>query len=197
MASGYDLRALIRLIVLSRPYQFQSEALDKNLGDRRSYSRYYPKRLQAEVLLDAIDHITLSPTRYTGMPPGVRAISLPDTAFGSYFLTVFGRPKSATACECERSNEANLSQSLHLLNSEEIQNKLASDSGRAARLASDASRSDEQKLDELYRVAFSRSPTDEELKTTLAYLSGKENRREAYEDVVWSLINSKEFLFNH
>lgn len=130
--SGYDLKALVERIVLSRCYQLDSDAVDDNLGDRRSYSRFYPKRLQAEVLLDAIDHVTQSPTRFAGMPPGVRAVSLPDTGFASYFLTVFGRPSSTTACECERSQESNLSQSLHLLNSEEIQNKLSSDTGRAA-----------------------------------------------------------------
>jgi hypothetical protein len=149
------------------------------------------------VLLDAIDHVTQSPTRFAGMPPGASAVSLPDTGFSSYFLTVFGRPTSTTACECERSGEANLTQSLHLLNSEEIQGKLSADTGRAATLAGDDARSDEQKVRELYRVALSRDPSDEDFKATLAYLSGKTNRREAYEDVIWSLINSKEFLFNH
>jgi hypothetical protein len=86
---------------------------------------------------------------------------------------------------------------LHLLNSEEIQSKLAGDQGRAARLAADANRTDEEKIRELYSIAFSRDPDDRELKATLAYVAGKENQREAYEDVLWSLINSKEFLFNH
>ncbi len=194
--SGFDTKSLIRLIVTSHTYQLDSNALDDNLGDRRSYSRYYPKRLQAEVLLDAIDGVTESPTRFAGMPPGTRAVALPDTNFSSYFLTVFGRPQSTTACECERSQEANLSQSLHLLNSEEIQGKLSSDTGRAAKLANDP-RSDQEKIEELYRTALCRLPNDSEVKATLTYVSSKENRREAYEDVIWSLINSKEFLFNH
>lgn len=194
--SGYDMRALIRLIVLSRTYQFDSDAVGNNLVDRRSYSRFYPRRLPAEVLLDAIDEVTQSHTRFAGMPPGTRAVALPDTGFSSYFLNVFGRPASTTACECERSQEPNLAQNLHLLNSEEIQKKLSSDVGRAAQSAED-SRPDDEKVQELYRVALSRNPSDDELKTTLAYLAGKTNRREAYEDVVWSLINSKEFLFNH
>ncbi len=195
--SGYDLKALSRLIVTSRCYQSDSDALPENIGDKRSYSRYYPKRLQAEVLLDSIDRLTLSPTKFAGMPAGIRAVALPDTGFSSYFLTVFGRPESTTACECERSQEANLSQSLHLLNSEEIQSKLAGDQGRAALLAADAERSDEEKIRELYSIAFSRNPDDRELKATLTYVAGKEDRREAFEDVLWSLINSKEFLFNH
>ncbi len=196
MQSGFDTKALIRLIVTSQTYQLESDALEDNLGDRRSYSRYYPKRLQAEVLLDAIDRLTQSPTRFAGMPPDTRAVALPDTNFSSYFLTVFGRPQSTTACECERSQEANLSQSLHLLNSEEIQGKLSCDTGRAARLANDP-RPDEAKIQELYRFAMCRLPSDEEIKATLTYVSSKQNRREAYEDVIWSLINSKEFLFNH
>ena len=194
--SGFDTKALIRLIVTSQTYQLESDALEDNLGDRRSYSRYYPKRLQAEVLLDSIDRLTQSPTRFEGMPPDTRAVALPDTNFSSYFLTVFGRPQSTTACECERSQEANLSQSLHLLNSEEIQGKLSADTGRAARLANDP-RPDEAKIQELYRFAMCRLPSDEEIKATLTYVSSKQNRREAYEDVIWSLINSKEFLFNH
>lgn len=196
VSSGYDIKGLIRLIVSSRTYQAGSDAIAENLGDRRSYSRFYPKRLQAEVLLDAIDHLTLSPTRFAGMPAGIRAVALPDTGFSSYFLTVFGRPQSSTACECERSQEANLSQSLHLLNSEEIQGKLANEKGRAASLAADA-RTDVEKISELYMIAFTRQPSDQELKATVTYVSGKQNRKEAYEDVLWSLINSKEFLFNH
>ena len=195
--SGYDMKALIRLIANSRCYQSDSDAMPENIGDKRSYSRFYPKRLQAEVLLDAIDRLTLSPTSFAGMPPGIRAVALPDTGFSSYFLTVFGRPESTTACECERSQEANLSQSLHLLNSEEIQGKLSNDRGRAAQLAADETRSDDEKIRELYSIAFSRDPDDRELKATLTYVAGKQNRREAFEDVLWSLINSKEFLFNH
>ena len=195
--SGYDLKNLVRLIVNSQTYQLSSDAADANLADRRSYSRFYPKRLQAEVLLDAIDRVTQSPTRFAGMPPGVRAVALPDTGFASYFLNVFGRPQSSTACECERTQQANLSQSLHLLNSEEIQSKLAADTGTAATLAADDGRSVREKVQTLYRMALSRMPTDDEIKTTLSYLAARDDKRQAFEDLVWSLINSKEFLFNH
>jgi len=148
------------------------------------------------VLLDAIDRVTLNATRFTGMPQGVRAVALPDTGFDSYFLTVFGRPQSSTACECERSQEANLSQSLHLLNSEEIQGKLSADSGRAAKLAADP-REEADKITELYLLALGRNPDEAEHHASISYVSSKENKREAYEDLIWSLINSKEFLFNH
>ncbi|KAA5541844.1 DUF1553 domain-containing protein [Roseiconus nitratireducens] len=195
--SGYDLKALIRMITVSKAYALDSQPMERNLGDRRSYSRFYPKRLQAEVLLDAVDQVTGTPTRFAGMPQNVRAVSLPDTEFDSYFLDVFGRPDSTTACECERSQDANLTQSLHLLNSEQMQNKLSDDGGRAAALAADPSRTDQQKVEELFQIALSREPADEEMKAMVSYLSRKEDSRKAYEDLIWSLINSKEFLFNH
>ncbi len=195
--SGFDLKGLIRMIVQSRSYQFDSAAVEQNLQDQRNYSRFYPKRLPAEVLLDAIDHVTASPTSFDGMPAGTRAVALPNAGYSSYFLKVFGRSASTTACECESTEEPNLAQNLHLLNSVEIQTKLSADSGRAAKLAADDQRTDSEKVDELYRIAFGRSPRDAELKATLSYLASKANQREAYEDLVWSLINAKEFLFNH
>ena len=197
VAHGYDLKALIRLICNSRTYAHASEPLADNLGDRRSYSRFYPKRLPAEVLLDAVDILTGSPTEFAGMPPGTRAVALPDTGFDSYFLSVFGQPKSTTACECERSQEANLAQSLHLLNSQEIQAKLAADTGRAAQLAAEDPSAADAKIDELYQLAFARLPSEAERQAVREHLQGKTDRRAAMEDVVWSLINSKEFLFNH
>lgn len=195
--SGYDLKALIRLICQSETYSSKSDAIPDNLQDRRSYSRFYPKRLQAETLLDAVDRVAMSETRFAGMPPGVRAVALPDTGFKSYFLTVFGQPKSMSACECERTQEANLAQSLHLLNSEEMQKKLSTENGRAATLAAETERSDEEKVRELYLIALSREPNANEMEVTVEYLEQKENRREAFEDVVWAVVNSKEFLFNH
>ncbi len=196
--SKYDLKSLVRLICTSSTYRLSSEATEQNLADRTSYSRYYPKRLQAEVLLDAIDQVVGSTTAFEGMPAGTRAVSLPDTSFNSYFLTVFGRPDSASACECERSQEATLAQSLHLLNSNDVQSKLASDASIPAKLATDSSIDHPTHLKGLYMRAFSRQPTEEELQTALSYIERKKaNLREAYEDLVWALINSKEFVFNH
>ena len=197
VASGYDLKSLVRLICQSHTYSFSSQALDANLDDRRSHSRYYPKRLAAEVLLDAVDTVTQSPTAFQSMPPGTRAVALPDTGFGSYFLSVFGRPDSTTACECERSQESNLAQSLHLLNSEEVQGKLSAEVGRAAKLAAESGEQDEAAITRLYQIALARVPTADEMSAVLAYVGGREDRKTAMEDVIWSLINSKEFLFNH
>lgn len=195
--SEYDLKRFVRLIVTSQTYSASSQATEDNIIDRRSYSRFYPKRMTAETLLDSIDHVAGSKTSFAGMPAGTRAVELPDTGFDSYFLSVFGQPDSKTACECERSTEANLAQSLHLLNSEEMQNKLNGDQGRAATYASDSNRTAEEKIGELYKLAFSRLPTDDELKATLGYLGQREDQREPWEDLIWALLNSKEFLFNH
>ena len=169
-----------------------------NLKDKQNFSRYHPKRLTAEVLYDAFHDVTATTQGYSGLPTGTRAIQLPDPGKGPYFLKVFGQPAGDTACECERSQEANLAQALHLLNSSEVQNKIASGSGRAALLAKDKELTHEEKLHEMYRWVFSRNPRSEELSVAVAHIQKhEENPQVAYEDILWALINSKEFLFNH
>lgn len=198
VASKFDLKQLVRAICVSRTYQSSADLNDENGSDHTAYSRYYPKRLSAELLLDAIDKVIGTSTAFQGMPSGTRAVALPDTGFNSYFLTVFGRPESTTACECERVQSANLAQSLHLLNSKEVQAKLSDNAGRAAALAADTARTYPQKIEEIYLLAMSRKPTEQETATATAYLEKKkDNLRAAYEDLLWAVINSKEFLFNH
>jgi len=208
--SGYDLKALIRDITRSQSYQLSAVPNNYNKADRQNFSRYYAKRLAAEVLYDSINSVTRTPGDFPGMPAGTRAISLPDNSFnaGSYFLTVFGRPESSSACECERTQEASLAQALHLLNAKDIQDKLASDSGAAAKLAADP-RSDDEKLRELYLAAYSRAPEANEVALARAYLDkprkgadgqpleAAKGKRLGYEDVIWAILNTKEFLFNH
>jgi|694.fasta_scaffold13107_6 hypothetical protein len=195
--SGYDLKNLLRTICTSSAYRLSSDANQHNLGDTTGYSRYYPKRLQAEVLLDAIDQVMMTHTAFAPLPTGTRAVQLPDTGFSSYFLDVFGRPAGTTACECERTGEASLAQSLHLLNSKEIQSKLTQDAGRSASMQA-SSQPLAELVDELYMAALSRPATTAEQKTVADYLAARENsRRQAFEDVIWAVINSKEFLFNH
>jgi len=202
VSTGFDMKDLIRTICRSTTYQLSSQPNDYNAGDKQNFSRYYPRRLTAEVLLDSIDRVAGTSTSFDGVPPGTRAVQLPDSGFNSYFLKVFGRPESASVCECERTGDANLAQSLHLINSSEMHGKLASDSGRAASLAADQERGHDAKIREIYLSALSRQPTVDETAKLLAYLEKKfaekeGNPREAYEDVVWTLINTKEFLFNH
>jgi len=193
---GYDMKDLIRSICGSTTYQLASEPNEYNAADRQSFSRFYPRRLPAEVALDAIDRLTGKTTSFAGVLPGTRAVQLPDPGFANHFLTVFGRPNADSACECERGGEANLAQSLHLINSADILAKLAG--GRAAALAADATRDTAAKLDELYLVAVSRPASPEERQSVEAYLaSHADNPAAAWEDVVWSLLNTKEFLFTH
>lgn len=194
----YDLKHLLRAICTSTTYQLTAEPNEWNQDDKQNFSRFYPRRLNAEVLLDAIDQVTGTGTSFAGVPAGTRAVQLPDNGFNSYFLTVFGRPEASSACECERSSEANLAQSLHLLNSGEIQGKLTNGGGKAATLAADTVRTHEQKVRELYLLAFSREPRPEELTVAVGHINkNSDDPKRAYEDIVWALINTKEFLFNH
>ena len=194
---GYDLKHLIRTICRSATYQLSAEPNACNAEDRQSFSRFYPRRLPAEVTLDAIDTLTGKQTAFAGTLAGTRSVQLPDANFNNYFLTVFGRPNGDSACECERVSEANLAQSIHLINSAEILAKVGGE-GRASRLSADKERDDLAKIDELYLVAFSRPASNGETATIQTYLAAHaDNRQAAYEDILWSLLNTKEFLFNH
>lgn len=210
ISSGFDMKELVRVITRSRAYQLSEVPNEHNLADRQNYSRYYPRRLQAEVLLDAIDYLAGTQTDFTNLPPGTRAVALPDNSYNqsSPFLRVFGRPEGESVCECERVQSSSLAQSLHLINAPDIKAKLASPNGRAERLAKDG-RPIEERVRELYLAAFSREPRPPELKTAVDYFTetgvsadGKSvdpqmAARESFQDLIWALINTKEFLFNH
>ena len=213
-ASGFDLKELIRTICNSETYQRSAEPNAHNVKDTQNFSRYYPKRLQAEVLLDAINLVSNSKDTFRNQPDGIRATWLPDNKFNndSFFLTVFGRPEMDSACECERVADANLAQSLHLINSDTIQNKLSHEEGRAAKLAKATDRPDKDRLTELYLYALSRKPSEKEVQTATAHLERKRGQakekeddeatpekaeQEAFEDILWAIVNTKEFLFNH
>jgi len=209
-SSGYDLKELVRIITNSRSYQLSASPNELNLADRQNYSRFYPRRLQAEVMLDAIDAVTGSQTSFANLPIGTRAVALPDNSYNkaSPFLRVFGRPEGLSVCECERVRSASLAQSLHLVNASDIKSKLAAGGGTADTL-SKASNSIAGKIDELYLRVFSRFPTSEELQTAEAYLTEPRTTadgkplgeqaalRENLQDLLWALINTKEFQFNH
>jgi hypothetical protein len=196
VAHGYDLKHLIRTICTSRTYGLSSVPNDYNIKDKQSFARHYPKRMGAEVLLDAVSQVTGVPSTFNGLPAGTRAIELPDESVASAFLDTFGRPKRDTSCECERMTDASLGQSLMLLNSNEVQTKLASANSRAEQLSKDA-RGDAEKVEELFWSAFGRAPSSGEATSALDHLAKyKDKRKEAYEDIIWALINAKEFQFN-
>lgn len=210
LESGFDLKELVRVITRSRAYQLSSIPNEKNWVDRQNYSRFYLRRMQAEVLLDSIDDVTGANTAFANLPPETRAIALPDNSYtkSSPFLQVFGRPESASVCECERVQSSSLAQSLHLINSADIKSKLATAGGRAAQLSA-AEIPPEEKIQALYMAAFSRPPQAEELETALAYLNEpildaegkpidpKTAANRSFQDLIWALVNTKEFLFNH
>ncbi|MEO2018830.1 MAG: DUF1549 and DUF1553 domain-containing protein [Fuerstiella sp.] len=196
--SGFDLKELVRTICRSKTYQLSSLPNEYNASDKQNFSRYYPRRLSAEALYDGFHKVTMTSEKFSGMPAGTRALQLVDSSNGPYFLKVFGMPQGDTACECERSQDANLAQSLHLLNSKEIQDKISKNEARAATLAADTERSNEDRMTELYQVVFARNPRPDEMEVAVNYIGRhKENPRIAYEDILWALINTKEFLFNH
>ncbi len=203
VSEKFSLKRLTRAIVLSGTYGLSSEPTAFNRDDRHAFARYYPKRLPAEVLLDAVNRVTDSPANFRALPTDkhapARAVSLPDESYTNYFLEVFGKPARTSACECERVSEANLAQVLHLLNSDEVQGKLTRAGGRAHRLALDP-RPDAEKVDELFLAAFGRPATAADRAKALAHLTGatpgaKAAPREAWENLVWAVLNSKEFLF--
>ncbi|WP_422926548.1 DUF1549 domain-containing protein [Singulisphaera sp. PoT] len=194
--SGYDLKHLVRTITTSKVYGLSSVPNEFNLKDKQSFARHYPKRMSAEVLLDAVSQLSGVPTDFSGLPQGTRAIELPDESVGSTFLDTFGRPKRDTPCECERVTDASLGQSLMLINSGEIQTKLAAAGSRAEALAKDA-RPEVEKVDELFWTAYARTPSSGESATALAHLAAHpDQKRQAYEDLIWALMNAKEFQFN-
>ncbi len=193
----FDLKQLIRTITASRTYQLSSTPNSTNEKDEQNYSRALFRRLPAEVLLDAVSQATGIPEKFDGTPAGYRAIQLWDSQVEHYFLKLFGRPQRASACECERNSGPSISQVLHLMNSPELQNKLAHDGGTIARLVGEH-RSDERLAEEIYLSFFSRLPTSTEKAAALRHLqAGSSQRRQATEDLAWGLLNSIEFTYNH
>ena len=208
--SKYDLKALVRVITQSHTYQFSAMPNDANAPDRQNFSHFYPKRMTAEVLLDSVDMVTGSKTDFADLPPGTRAVALPDNSYNraSPFLKVFGRPEGSSVCECERTQSASLAQSLHLMNASDIKAKLTASNGMADKLTK-LEEPEPKRIRQLYLSAYSREPSAEEARIAEAHLAkprtdaqGKavdsvRSRKMGYEDLIWALVNTKEFLYNH
>ena len=192
---GYDLKKLIRLITTSHAYELSSIPNETNAADSRNYSRHYRQRLRAEVLLDAISDVTAIPEVFDAMPPGSRAVEAWTVRFTSNFLDSFGRPDPNQDPPCERMNDSNVVQALHLMNSPGIQKKITAEEGRAAQLAK-SSKSTGEIVRELYLLCYSRPPTNREWdRETKRINAAKSKRREAIEDLLWAMLNSPEFIF--
>ncbi len=194
----FDLKHLLRTIMRSRAYQLSSSATPGNQADTANVNctHYTVKRLTAEELADALDFATGTKEKYPGLPPGTRAIQLPDTEVRSFLLDVFGRPARKVNCECERGGQPNIAQALHLLNGDFLNRKIASPTGRIESLF--------QKktplpaiVEELYLTTVSRPPSPKEREKALAWLQSAPSPKEGAQDLLWVLVNSREFLFNH
>lgn len=196
VAGGFNQKQLIREIMNSRAYQLASETNPTNEGDLVFLSHARARRLPAEALLDAITDATEVPQQFRA-PYGTRAVQLPDPAHGTEFLTLFGRPSRDTPCECDRKNDSSIPIALHLMNGDTVTNKLGDGRGRISRLLK-ANTSNDAILEELFLATLSRLPTEAERTAAQEALSKvkPEARKEVLEDILWALLNSKEFLFN-
>ena len=194
----FDLKGLMRAILESETYQRSSTPAPGNETDTRFYSRYYPRRMMAEVLLDALSQATDAPTKFKGYPEGWRALQLPDSNVDSYFLKAFGRPEREKACECERTAEPSVTQVLHISNGDTLNQKLSAKGNRIEKYVKHKIAS-EMIVEEAYLSALSRFPTDAEKEAFLKEFKKTESEkiRPMIEDVFWAILSSKEFLFNH
>jgi hypothetical protein len=198
IAHKFDFKHLLRTMMNSRAYQLSSTMVPGNDADKGNvyFARYGVKRLTAEQLADALDFATGTQEKYAGLPAGTRAIQLPDTAVRSYLMDIFGRPGRKITCECERTVQPNISQALHLLNGEFLNQKIGANNGRIEKLIK-AKTQPEGIVHELYMVTLSRPPHKEETARALAWLAKAPSPTEGAQDLLWTLLNSREFLFNH
>ena len=194
--SRFNVKHLMRRIMHSRLYQLDSQPTAENQADTRFYSHFRVKRLSAEPLLDAVDQVTGSITKYPNLPLGTRAIELPDANYTNPFLVTFGKPKRASVCECERTPDENLAQALHTLNGDVIASKIADANGRVAKLLAENKPAAEQVTD-LYLTTLCRRPSPAEIEFGTSYLATAPSPQEGLQDLLWGLMNSKQFLFVH
>ncbi len=195
--NGYHMKRTARLILNSRVYQLASEPNETNRGDQINYSRYYVKRLMAEQLADSITEVTGVPEKYPGYMLGTRAMAIPQGA-PSYFLATFGRMTKREVI-CERDSQPDMAQAMHLISGETLMRQTTAKGGHLDAWLADASLSNEDVLKRIFLASVVREPDDREIEVALLPLKAKGDaaRREAFEDVLWTIFNSKEFLFNH
>lgn len=195
--NGYDLKQLMRRITSSRVYQLSSSPNETNVKDTEHFSRAYRRRMSAEMMTDAVADVTGVPNNFEGMPAGARALQTWNFKLASDTLDAFGRPDSSEDCPCERNMEGSVVQALHLMHADGLQDKLADKKGRVAMLAG-GDLSEAEIVEGLYLTALGRFPTKEEAAVAVEqFKSAGATRQTATEDILWALINSAEFVFNH
>jgi hypothetical protein len=195
-SNKYDLRRLVTTIMKSRTYQLAALPNETNRDDTKYFSKSVTKLLTAEQLLDALCDFTGVPEKFAGLPAGTRAIQLPDGEVNHPFLKTFGQPARELACECERESDGNLAQALQLINGPTVNEKVKNPDNRVGKLLA-AKKSEPEMLNELYMVALARLPDAEEAKVALAHVAKGSDKRKAWEDVIWAILNTREFLFRH
>jgi hypothetical protein len=200
--SGYDLRKLEKSILQTRAYQLSSKPNNTNVHDKNNFARSYVRPLMAEQVVDVLN-TALGVTEQFGneVPRGynmteVGASRLTNANLG-YVLRIFGRPPRTTACDCERAMEPALPQTLFRMTDPTLLAKLTSNQGRTIKLARDKKLSDQELVEELFLAALSRFPTDEERSSAMEHLKETKDRQEATTDLMWALINTREFILNH
>ena len=194
--NGFSRKWAVRTIMKSRTYQLSSRKNNFNGNDEIYFSHANTRLLSAEQLLDAICLVTNVPEKFPGAPVGMRAVELTEPPADHYFLKIFGQPQREMACQCERSNESNLSQALQMINGPVVHDKLRDAAGRIAQMVT-ANRPDDEIIHTLYLAALCRQPVAAELDAAKKHLAASSDRRLAMEDIGWALLNSKEFLFQH
>ncbi len=191
----FDFKQLVRDICNSRTYQLGTRTNETNKGDLTNFSHSTLRRIRAEVLLDAISQVTATRDKFRGLPLGSRAVQIADGNTSTYFLSTFGRAKRETVCSCEVKMEPNLSQALHLINGETVENKIKS--GGLIKTMMDQGKDDATIIRDLYLRCFARKATAMEAEKLIVTIKENENRQQALEDIFWALLNSREFVFNH
>jgi hypothetical protein len=194
----YDIKHLLRQIMNSSVYQRAAEGhpMSDVDSENKYFTHYTVKRLSAEQLLDAIDYACGTRERFGGLPEGYRAVSLPDPNIGSRFLDTFGRPRREIACECERTDSPNMSQALQLLTGRLMNSKVQANPGRIASFLKRGVPVPEA-VRELYLATFCRMPTPRELNEAAALVQSAPNTKDGLEDLLWAMLNTREFQFNH
>jgi uncharacterized protein DUF1553/uncharacterized protein DUF1549 len=191
----YDFKKLVRDICASRTYQLSTRPNQTNAGDDRNFSKAAIRRIRAEVLLDCISEVTGTQDKFPGLPRGARAVEIADGNTATYFLTTFGRASRTTVCSCEVKTDPNLSQALHLLNGDTLQSKI--EQGGLVKKLVKQGESPDQIITDLYLRCFSREPTAKELADLREFLKDDQKPEQVLNDIFWSLLNAKEFVFNH
>ena len=204
--SGYDVRRLERTILMSRTYQLSSRTNATNRFDKNNFSHGYVRPLMAEQVVDVLNSALGVEETFTGFPAGTKMSEIGATLLGgntginngnlTYILKIFGRPLRSTACDCERSTEPALPQTLFRMSDPTLKQKIEANAGRAVKVAK-AKLSDEKTVEELFLATLSRFPTEAEREKSLTHLREEKDRVNGVQDLMWALINTREFILNH